>query len=57
MNFFGRSKKADDELGRMVEALIDLDLRHVNIFLVNAKGEEEDLGRTQLLRSDGKIYH
>jgi hypothetical protein len=40
----------------MIEAVVDLDLRHVNIFLVDAKGEEEDLGRTQLLRSDGKIY-
>ncbi|MBI2503595.1 MAG: hypothetical protein HYW07_10240 [Candidatus Latescibacteria bacterium] len=56
MNLFGRSKKADNELGRRVEAIIDLDLRHVNIFLVDAKGEEEDLGRTQLLRSDGRIY-
>ena len=57
MNFFGRSKKTDDEQGRMIEATIDLDLRHVNIFLVDAKGEEEDLGRAQLLRSDGKIYY
>ena len=41
----------------MIEATIDLDLRHFNIFLVDAKGEEEDLGRAQLLRSDGKIYY
>jgi hypothetical protein len=57
MNLFGRSKKTDNEQMQMVEAIIDLDLRHVNIFLLDAKGDEEDLGRTQLLRSDGKIYH
>jgi len=57
MNLFGRSKKTNNEQMQLIEAIRDLDLRHVTVSLVDAKGDEEDLGRTQLLRSDGKIYH
>lgn len=57
MNLFGRSKKTDNEQMQLIEAIGDLDLRYVTVSLVDAKGDEEDLGQTQLLLSDGKIYH
>ncbi len=56
MNLFGRSKKTDNEQAQMVEAIVDLNLRRVNIVLVDAAGEEEDLGRSQFLRSEDKVY-
>ncbi|MCC7262184.1 MAG: hypothetical protein IT369_06645 [Candidatus Latescibacteria bacterium] len=56
MNLFGRSKKNDNEQDQMLEAIVDLNLRRVNIVLVDGKGEEEDLGRSQFLRSEDKVY-
>lgn len=56
MNLFGRSKKNDNEQDQLVEALADLNLRRVNIVLVDGKGDEEDLGRSQFLRSEDHVY-
>ena len=55
MNLFSRSKKRDEDQNSMLEAIVDLNLKHVNIFLVDPNGEE-DLGRSQFLRSEDKIY-